>query len=136
MKVFVVFGARGKLKRIELAGGRPQTLYDVSDLRGGTWNRAGVIVFAANLNTGMLQIPATGGEAKQVTRPDPARREGLHLYPCFLPDGRHFLYRVVSTEVEQRIFVGSLDSQEVKQLLTGAAPAIYAPPGWLLFVRG
>ncbi|NOT59739.1 MAG: serine/threonine-protein kinase, partial [Acidobacteria bacterium] len=40
------FGARGKLKRIDLAGGRPQTLCDDFDLRGGAWNRAGVILFA------------------------------------------------------------------------------------------
>jgi len=129
------FGARGKLKRIDLAGGRPQTLCDVSDLRGGTWNRAGVILFANNYVSGLFQIPATGGEAKQVTSRDPAHGEGLQLYPYFLPDGRHFLYRVVGTDTSQSIFAGSLDSEEGKQLLTGAAPAVYAPPGWLLFVR-
>ncbi|MDQ3012214.1 MAG: protein kinase, partial [Acidobacteriota bacterium] len=129
------FGARGKLKRIELAGGRPQTLCDATELRGGTWNRAGVILFANTYPGGLFQIPATGGEAKQVTSPDRAQGEGFHLYPCFLPDGRHFLYRVIGTDTSQRVFVGSLDSKEVKQVLTNAAPALYAPPGWLLFVR-
>jgi eukaryotic-like serine/threonine-protein kinase len=129
------FGARGKLKRIELAGGRPQTLCDATELRGGTWNRAGVILFANIYSSGLFQVPATGGEPKQVTSPDPARREGRHLYPCFLPDGRHFLYRVTGTDASQRVFAGSLDDKEVKQVLTNAAPALYAPPGWLLFVR-
>ncbi len=64
-----------------------------------------------------------------------ARRDFLHLYPYFLPDGRHFLYRVVGVDVSQSIFAGSLDSKEVKQLLTDAAPPVYAQPGWLLFVR-
>jgi len=129
------FGARGKLKRIELAGGRPQTLSDATELRGGTWNRAGVILFANNYSGGLFQIPAAGGEPKQVTSLDRARKEALHLYPCFLPDGRHFLYRVIGTDTSQRVFAGSLDDKEAKQILTDAAPAMYAPPGWLLFVR-
>ncbi len=130
------FGARGKLKRIELAGGRPQTLSDATELGGGTWNRAGVILFANSYDGGgLFQISATGGEARQVTSPDQAHGEGFHLYPCFLPDGRHFLYRVIGTDASQRVFAGSLDDKEAKKILTDAAPAVYAPPGWLLFVR-
>jgi len=129
------FGARGKLKRIDLAGGRPQTLCDTTELRGGTWNRAGVILFG-NLGGRLFQVPATGGgEAKQVTSPGRAQGEGGHVYPCFLPDGRHFLYRVIGPNTSQRVFVGSLDSKQAKQVLTDAAPAVYAPPGWLLFAR-
>jgi eukaryotic-like serine/threonine-protein kinase len=129
------FGARGKLKRIELAGGRPQTLCDATRFNGGSWSRDGVILFAPQQNIGLFQIPATGGEPRPVTSPGPAQGEGVHAYPRFLPDGRHFLYRVIGALVEQKIFVGSLDSKEVKQVLTNAAPAVYAPPGWLLFVR-
>jgi eukaryotic-like serine/threonine-protein kinase len=129
------FGSRGKLKRIELTAGRPQVLCDIYDFGGGTWSRAGVILFAPSFGGGLFQIPATGGEPSPVTIPDAARRELLHLYPCFLPDGRHFLYRVVGVDVSQSIFEGSLDSKEVKQLLTDAAPPVYAQPGWLLFVR-
>ncbi|NOT63555.1 MAG: hypothetical protein HOP19_25365, partial [Acidobacteria bacterium] len=88
-----------------------------------------------NNNNGLFQIPATGGEPKLVLKPDPARRENLLVYPCFLPDGRHFLYRLVGTDSSQKVFAGSLDSQDVKQVLTEAAPAVYAPPGWLLFAR-
>ena len=132
----LAFGSRGKLKRIELTGGRPLVLCDISELfGGGTWSRAEVIVFAPSFGGGLFQIPATGGEPKPVTTVDTARGELLHLYPCFLPDGRHFLYRVVGTDVAQSVVAGSLDSKEVKQLLTDAAPPVYAEPGWLLFVR-
>jgi eukaryotic-like serine/threonine-protein kinase len=129
------FGARGKLKRIELAGGRPQTLCDATRFGGGSWSRADVILFAPQQFTGLFQIPAAGGEPRQVTSSGPAQGEGIHLYPRFLPDGRHFLYRVIGAMGEQKIFVGSLDTKEVKQVLTNAAPAVYAPPGWILFVR-
>ena len=127
------FGSQGKLKRIELEGGRPQTLCDAQRLEGGTWNRAGVILFAPTRNGGLFQVPATGGAAQPVT--SLAEREGGHINPCFLPDGRHFLYKVFGKNREQWVFVGSLDAKEVKLLLTDAAPAVYAPPGWLLFVR-
>ncbi len=129
------FGAHGKLKRIDLAGGRPQTLCDASRFNGGSWSRADVTLFSPSEKEGLFQIPATGGEARQVTIPGPAHGEGFHLYPRFLPDGRHFLYRLVGLASEQKVLAGSLDSKEVKQVLTNAAPAVYALPGWLLFVR-
>ncbi len=34
------------------------------------------------------------------------------------------------------IFVASIDGSEVQQLVTADSPAIYAPPGYLLYVRG
>ncbi len=118
-----------------MTGGRPQVLCEISELAGGTWGRAGVIVFAPRFGGGLFQIPDTGGEPKPLTSLDTQRRELLHLYPCFLPDGRHFLYRVVGADAAQTVFAGSLDSKEAKQLLTDAAPPVYAHPGWLLFVR-
>ena len=129
------FGSQGKLKRIDLAGGRPQTLCNADRLEGGTWNRAGVIVFAPTIRGGLFQIPAAGGEPTPVTSLDPARLDRDHLNPHFLPDGRHFLFSVVSTDRTQRVFAGSLDAKDVKQVLADAAPAVYAPPGWLLFLR-
>jgi Tol biopolymer transport system component len=128
------FSSQGKLKRIDLAGGRPQTLCDAPDFNGGTWSRAGVIVFAPNSGGGLYQVPATGGEPKPVTSRDAAHGGTSHRHPYFLPDGRHFLYRVLGTG-EHRTFAGSLDSKEVKQVLPDGASAVYAPPGWLLFVR-
>ena len=129
------FGSQGKLKRIELAGGRPQVLCDAPRLQGGSWSRAGVIIFSPNTGAGLFQISVTGGTPTQLTDPDPARGENELRDPYFLPDGRHFLYRVLGAGREKRTFVGSLDSKEVKQLLADDAPAVYAPPGWLLFVR-
>ena len=78
----------------------------------------------------MFQIPATGGEPRQVTVPNPAA-PASHRNPYFLPDGRHFLYQAGGSS----IVVGSLDSKEARQVLADGAPAVYALPGWLLFVR-
>ena len=50
------FGSQGKLKRIELAGGRPQVLCDAPRLQSGTWSRNGVILFAPSLGGGLFQV--------------------------------------------------------------------------------
>ncbi|MGB9243150.1 MAG: protein kinase, partial [Candidatus Acidiferrales bacterium] len=42
---FIGFFADGKLKKVDVAGGRVQELCDAPNGRGGTWNRDGVIVF-------------------------------------------------------------------------------------------
>jgi serine/threonine protein kinase len=122
------FGSQGKLKRVDLAGGRPQTLSNALRFNGGSWSRDGVILFVPNEGRGVFRIPATGGEPTQVTSLTSAQTPG-HRNPYFLPDDRHFLYQAGGST-----FVGSLDSKEVKQVLADGAPAVYAPPGWLLFV--
>ena len=62
------------------------------------------------------------------------RRSRPARSPSFLPDGRHFLFADVSTG-NREIFVGSLESFEVRRLLTADSPALYASPGYLVFVR-
>jgi hypothetical protein len=43
---YLGFFTQGKLKKIAIAGGPPQTLCDATDGRGGTWNRDGVVLFS------------------------------------------------------------------------------------------
>ena len=119
------FGAQGKLRRLDLAGGRPQILADAPRLVGGTWSRDGVILFLSNWGGKLFQIPAAGGEPKALNQ------NGRN--PSFLPDGRHFFYSR-GLPKEPHVYVGSLDSDEERLLLAGAE-ARYAPPGWVLFVR-
>ena len=128
------FGSKGKVRRIDLDGGRPQTLADVVRFHGGAWSPTGIILFQPAPGSDLFQIPATGGQPQKVPL-DFKPYIPTHLNPCFLPDGRHFLYRVLGKENEQKIFVGSLDSTQVKQVLNDGGPALYAPPGWLVFVR-
>jgi Tol biopolymer transport system component len=132
---FFVTGA-GKLKKIEVTGGPAQTLADAGAPVGGTWNRDGVILFARSLGDRLYRVSATGGAATPVTTLDESRKETAHLWPYFLPDGRHFLYLARSAQRENTgIYVGALDSKETKFLVNADASAAYAPPGFLLFLR-
>src|SRR5439155_273273 len=59
-----------------------------------------------------------------------------HLWPEFLPDGRHFLYFAMADATAARaVYVGSLDSPERKLVLKSDYMAHFAPPDHLAFVR-
>jgi hypothetical protein len=76
-------------------------------------------------------VPAAGGQPVPVTTIDAAAKEVAHTLPTFLPDGRRFLYRVLPAGV----YLASLDNPERTRLPDIDSPALYTPPGYLLFVR-
>jgi serine/threonine protein kinase/Tol biopolymer transport system component len=128
------FFARGKLKRIDVAGGEPLELCDVgANPRGGAWNQAGVIVFSRDANSGLSQVSAQGGTPATLR----ALGSGDHSYrwPSFLPDGRRFLFHVRASN-GRSIQMGSLDGGESTPVLADAPYAgVYVQPGLLLTVR-
>ena len=133
------FFAGGKLKRIEASGGPPLTLADASFARGGSWSQDGMIIFSPSVNAPIHRISASGGTATPVTSLNPSKNETTHRWPCFLPDGRHFLYVAGSPFTPKEssantIRVGSFDSKEGKLLFNSHSSALYAS-GHILFLR-
>ncbi len=130
------FFASGKLRRVDVAGGTAQTICESSEGRGGTWNRDGVIVFSQIGAEGLFRVSAAGGVPTLLTKPDQARQETWHRMPSFLPDGKHFLYVAGSVRREDSgVYVGALDSNETSRLVISNTNAVYAQPGYLLFMR-
>jgi Tol biopolymer transport system component len=131
------FFAGGKLKRIDTAGGPPTTICDAPDGRGGAWAPDGTIVFSPSIGTGLMRVPSSGGTPAPATAYDAQKDPGGQVWPGFLPDGRHFTF-VVSGAVrsESWLSVASLDSPEVTRLWVAESGAQYAPPGYMLFLRG
>jgi len=128
------FFAQGKLKKIDVAGGPPQTLCNAPNGRGGTWNRDGLILFAPDIRSPLFRVASAGGEPVAVTKL-PAQL-AFHRFPSFLPDGHHFLYFQTSGSSEaSAVYVGSLDSNESKRLLGADTDALFSVPGELLFGR-
>jgi serine/threonine protein kinase len=130
------------LKKIDLGASSgpapPQTLCS-AEQGGATWSRDGVILFGSTRGHPLRRVNAAGGPATAVTSLDRSRQESMHLWPWFLPDGRHFLYTVDSLQRENSgIYVGALDSHDRKQLLRDRSNAEYVSTpegGFLLFVR-
>ena len=135
----VGFFASGALKRIAISGGPPQTLTAVTaDVRGASWGADDRIVFAPSFTGTLMQVSASGGMVTPATTLDKGRSEGTHRWPWFLPDGRHFLYYAAGSTGQEpgEIFVGEIGSGKVKHLVQSSSIAVYASPGYLLFVRG
>ena len=132
------FFSDGKLKRIEASGGTPEILCDANNGFGGTWNSAGVILFApAQQSIGLQQVSDGGGVPTPVTNLDGARLETRHTFPRFLPDGRHFVFLVRSAQPENiGIKLGSLDQPQTSFLLRSDTNAEYSTAGYLIFMRG
>ena len=138
---FIAFAAHGRLQKVALSSGSTQTLCEApcqpSLGAGGDWNTDGVIVTGGG-DGRLYRLPATGGQPLLIAEPDGSRQEAAVGQPQFLPDGRHFLYWAGTPNAGAvgSIYVGSLDSKEHKLLLNSTLSARYAPPGYLLYVRG
>ncbi len=131
---YVAFFAANKLNKVDASGGPPQALCDAPAGRGGTWNSTGTIVFTPDSTMGLARVDAAGGTRVPLTTVD--AKETSHRWPDFLPDGNHFLYFAHgSTNPDSGIYLAALDSKERKLLLRNDSNAIYAAPGYLLFVR-
>ena len=103
----VGFFAQGKLKRIAVAGGPPQTICDAPLAWGGSWNRDGVIIFCSQGVGPLFRVDAKGGTPRPLTKLVP--HEEAHRWPVFLPDGDHFVFLGDAFRTEDHhIKVGSL----------------------------
>ncbi len=141
----IAFWSDRKLKKISISGGPAETICDLPGGEiGGSWNSDGMIILG-QAPGGILRVSAYGGSPSLLTMPYSPRGEAAHVFPSFLPDGRHFVYlRVSAAPANSGIYVGSLDArpeeQDSKELLTtefapAFAPSSHPGSGQLLFVR-
>jgi Tol biopolymer transport system component len=145
---YIAFFAGKKLKKVSVEGGAPVILCDTEGLAGGgSWNRDNVIVFGRSFYDGLYRVPAFGGAAVPVSKLDASRGERAHLWPRFLPDGKHFLFYALCDQDENNgVSIGSLSTNApARRLMAADTNAIYAElgnspsasrEGYLLYVRG
>jgi serine/threonine protein kinase/Tol biopolymer transport system component len=134
---FIGFQADDKLKKVAVAGGPPVTLCTSTNMKGGTWNESGDILFAPDHRSGIHRVAATGGDPVQLTQIPEGGEENSHRHPRFLPDGKQFLFlaRLSNpTEGEHRVYLGSLDGRE-PEVVTGSQVAAEYTAGHLLTAR-
>ena len=97
---------------------------------GGTWNSAGVILFASAQDSGLYQIRAEGGKPEPLFHLNTAKSESAHMWPQFLPDGKHFVFFAqTAMPATTGVYTGSVDSADYRQLLTSDSNAIYSNDG-------
>src|SRR5262249_38512445 len=93
-----------------------------------------------HFNDPLYKVSAGGGTPEPVTKLDEKQFHVSHRFPTFLPDGRRFLFYVVATtnpttSEHSGIYLGSLDSQEIRQVLRLDSKMVYWQ-GRVLFKRG
>jgi eukaryotic-like serine/threonine-protein kinase len=131
----LAFSTSSALKKIRLTDGIIQTLCDsCRPAGGGAWSRNGQILFPT-LDGPLLGISAAGGAPEAITSLDQSAGETAHLAPCFCRTGSDSLYVIRNAdEARSGIYVGQVGSDS-RRLLQGDGPALYAAPGYLLFLR-
>jgi Tol biopolymer transport system component len=131
------FFQAGKLRRIDAEGGSIQTICeDTGGGFGATWGTKGVIVLGSHFGTPLSRVPADGGARVPVTVIDPARGDAAHVYPAFLPDGRHFVFAARNVDPAKTVLVvADIDSNETRVLWRSDTTAVWSPRGYLLFAR-
>ncbi len=128
------FFADHALKRLDLGGGAPYTLAPAPAEFGGTWNAAGVILFAPSWGSSFMRVSATGGAARAVTTLKAGQpQQGV---PFFLPDGHHFLFVVVASSAANGVYLGDLTGGAATRLTNASGSPVYLPTGWMVWVTG
>jgi len=130
------FFADGKLKRIDVSGGRPLVVTDAATGRGATWNRDGVILFSPGVSNPIMRVSANGGRAEALTEVNTGGTGSDHRWPQFLPDGRRFIFSsTLGTQETKGIFIGSLDKTPYVRALNSDSAGRFAFPNLLLTTR-
>jgi Tol biopolymer transport system component len=132
----IAFIADDKLQRVPIAGGSPVVICAATGGVDLSWGSKGLILMDGRFSDSLRVVPAGGGELRPATRI--AREDGEVgcAWPCFLPDGEHFLYMGnPPASARGSIRLGKIGSLESKLLGHSDGRVEYAPGGWVLFVR-
>ena len=127
------FFADSKVKRIDLENGLIRVLSTAPVAAGATWNRDGVILHPYVPDSPIFRTSAEGALMEPVTTLAPGQTG--HRGPVLLPDGRHFLFYAAGTTQVSGIHVGALDKAPIRRLMDADAPAVFAAPDHLLYVK-
>jgi len=124
-----------ELRKISLAGGPVQTLCTGYDNYPGSWSTNGNIYFSNTHFNGLMQVPGSGGNCQDLTKPDASQGEEAHLLPQVLPSGESVLFTISRGFGTSGSSVAALSLKTGKwQVLIrdGTSPH-YAPGGYLIY---
>jgi serine/threonine-protein kinase len=134
------------LRKVQLTGGVP----DISNIhaeQGFSWGTAGELVYDKSWSDGLTYQNAWNGKEEELTKLDPSKGEGAHLWPYVLPGNKAALFTIWSnkgTFDDSKIGIVNLKTKERKNLsfngadLQGTSPSLVQAPwgDYLLWSRG
>ena len=132
---YLAYFLGNQLKKVAVAGGPPQLICETRSAADGSWGARDIILFDGAAGDSLRQVSANGGVASAATTIDRTANETEHAWPCFLPDGDHFLYLAFMSggESGRTLRLGSLGSDSHVDLGPMASRMEFAPPDLVLF---
>jgi Tol biopolymer transport system component len=133
----IAFVLQDRIVRLPIAGGTPIVIGAAAGGADISWGAKGQILMDGQNTDSLRSVPASGGELKPATRIDRNGGEVGSAWPCFLPDGEHFLFigTLTGTVNAGNIRLGRLGSLDSKLLGTSDGRVEYAPGGWVVYVK-
>jgi Tol biopolymer transport system component len=114
----------GAIRKVRVPDGSPEPFATGAEPFGGAWSQDDVVILGSR-NGGLRRVSAAGGDITELPI-DRATSDVGDRNPSFLPDGRHFVFRRVSTdETRDGLWVASLDSGMAPTRL-GAGGGVFA----------
>src|SRR5262245_30633442 len=130
----LAFFADGKLKRIDLAAGSPLPIADVPDTfrAQGSWGATGDIVYGTSDGSRIYLLPSAGGPPEVIVQPDASKQEARVSWPCFLPDGKRFVYLTRFKDDTGQLRVTERGGTP-RPIVTAVSNVKWVDPDYLLF---
>ena len=136
---WVGFEAGGRLQRVAVSGGAPQSLCELPYPGGATATGSGAaVVLVPSWTGGLYELAGPGALPRLLAAPRKAKGEGAYIWPAALPDGRGVLFAIWKggrSHDEDSIAVLARGEPEPRIVLEGGYIPRYAR-GNLFFVRG
>ena len=138
---WIGFFADGKLKKVSVSGGPPQTIVSLPGFQDAAWGPSGEIIFRPSNRQPLFRVSESGGKPAPLTQLNAALAENSHRGPSFLPDGRRFLFTSRCAAPENNaLYIGSLDSTQVRRIMSAVSKVVFVPsrngrPAALIYYR-
>jgi serine/threonine-protein kinase len=126
------------IKRMALSGGAPAAIWPFDNFSGASWADGDTIYWVDQNPGGMMSIPASGGQPKEVLKIDFAAGERQYKFPVALPGGRAVLVTMSTADIatfdEASIVAFSPETGQKKILVQGGTHPRYSS-GHLLYAH-
>jgi eukaryotic-like serine/threonine-protein kinase len=137
---WLAFMAAGKIKKIPVNGGAAIDVTDVSNTVGGTfggtWLADEMIIFNSGMTAGLVRVPASGGKAEPIPRPNDDKGTAWQWWPEALPGGDVlFTQRSGEGPGESSIAVLSWKTGKYKTVVEKGEYAHYSRDGRIVYLQ-
>jgi serine/threonine-protein kinase len=130
------------MRKLPLSGGAPRTIFPrpaATGNSGAAWADDDTIYFVSDIPGGLMSVPASGGQPKEIRKIDTQHDERTLKYPSMLPGRSSLLYTLATKDSESfddaLIVALSIRTGQTKVLIEGGTHPRYLSSGHLVYAR-